>query len=162
MIISLIAAQAAVAIKEECFRGWASTKSKHLHRDFKDSQPPANICHNCIAKMQRSSLFLFSLVLALALRSRATLQTHFSEELGRTLGLPVDIEAVDSEKAPPPPAFMTKLFECWSGDGKSVAGDCPSKKDFAGDQETEVDLIRSFMGKREYNALITCALAIQC
>ncbi len=108
-----------------------------------------------LSKIQRTSLLFtleLSLLLAFPLHSRAGAEAAFpsqpSEELGRTLGLPVDV-AIEAEGTKAlPPAFLNDLYECWSTDGSHTSSnDCPSKVDFAADRKTEVDLIRSFVGR---------------
>lgn len=99
--------------------------------------------------MQRGSTLLFSVVLAFALGSRATQTEEKFEELGRTFGLPVDMDVgSDGTK---PPTYLKKLYDCWSSDGSSTGaaayGDCPSREEFAADEN--VDLIRSFVGTRK-------------
>ncbi len=105
--------------------------------------------------MQLTSLLVLelSLLIAFPLHSRAGAEAAFpSEELGRTLGLPVDVaKPIEAEgtKVLPAPAFLNDLYECWSGDAgsRTSSSDCPSKVDFAADSKTEVDLIRSFVGR---------------
>ena len=92
------------------------------------------------------------LVLALAFCSLSDSQqdNYPPEELGRILGLPVDVNLDEGTEASPPPALLMDMYRCWSKRDADPES-CAQFKDMS--YMPDVDLVRSFVGRGKYASL---------
>ena len=96
--------------------------------------------------MARTSVLTFAFILyaTVVCVTKAATRSALTDQLGRMLGLPLDVD-IGPRAAYDVPEYMERVYNCWTANG-GRSDDCMAAE---GEEMSDVDTVRSFVGKSE-------------